>query len=57
MDEEQKNQDVKLEKMNNANIGDIVEENENEQPNDPEEVEVDTELITDAKIDPHLRET
>ena len=55
MDEEQKNQDVKLEKMNNANIGDIVEENENEKPNDPEEVEVDTELITDAKIDPHLK--
>ena len=57
MDEEQKNQDVKLEKMNNANIGDIVEENENEQPNDQEEVEVDAELVTDAKIDPNLRET
>ena len=44
MDEEQKNQDIKLEKMNNANIGDIVEENENEQPNDPEEVRAMTDV-------------
>ena len=40
-------QDIKLEKMNKANIGDVVEETE---------VEADDEII-DAVIDPHLTET
>ena len=40
-------QDIKLEKMNKANIGDVVEENE---------VEADDEII-DAVIDPNLKET
>ena len=48
MDDDQIEQDVKLEKMNKANIGDIIEETE---------VESDEEEITDAVIDPHLNET
>ena len=48
MDDDQIEQDVKLEKMNKANIGDIIEETE---------VEADEEEITDAVIDPHLKET
>ena len=41
-------QDIKLEKMNKANIGDIIEETE---------VEADEENIPDANIDPNLKET
>ena len=48
MDDDQIEQDVKLEKMNKANIGDIIEETE---------VEADEEEITDVVIDPHLKET
>ena len=48
MDEEQIDQDINLEKMNKANIGDVVEETE---------VEADEEKITDVNIDPHLKET
>ena len=48
MDEEQIDQDINLEKMNKANIGDVVEETE---------VEVDEEKITDFNIDPDLKET
>ena len=47
MDDEQMEQDIKLEKMNKANIGDVVEETE---------VEADDEII-DAVIDPNLKET
>ena len=56
MDDEQKNQDVHIEQLNKANIGDIVEEND-DQVDPKEDVEVDEEKITDAKIDPHLKET
>ena len=48
MDEEQIDQDINLEKMNKANIGDVVEETE---------VEADEEKITDVNIDPNLKET
>ena len=48
MDDDQMDQDIKLEKMNKAKIGDIIEETE---------VEADEEEITDAVIDPHLNET
>ena len=47
-DDDQKEQDIKLEQMHKANIGDVVEEHE---------VEADEEEITDAKIDPDLKET
>ena len=56
MDDEQKNQDVHIEQLNKAHIGDIVEEND-DQVDPKEDVEVDEEKITDAKIDPHLKET
>ena len=48
MDDNQIEQDIKLEQMHKANIGDVVEEHE---------VEADEEKITDATIDPHLTET
>ena len=48
MDDDQIEQDIKLEQMHKANIGDVVEEHE---------VEADEEQITDATIDPHLKET
>ena len=48
MDDDQIDQDIKLEKMNKANIGDVIEETE---------VEADEAEITDAVIDPHLNET
>ena len=48
MDEEQIDQDINLEKMNKANIGDVVEETE---------VEADEEKITNVNIDPDLKET
>ena len=48
MDDDQMDQDIKLEKMNKANIGDVIEETE---------VEADEEVIADAVIDPHLKET
>ena len=48
MDDEQMEQDIKLEQMHKANIGDVVEEHE---------VEADEEEITDFKIDPLLKET
>ena len=48
MDDDQIEQDIKLEQMHKANIGDVVEEHE---------VEADEENITDATIDPHLKET
>ena len=41
-------QDIKLEHMHKANIGDVVEEHE---------VEADEEEITDYIIDPYLKET
>ena len=41
-------QDIKLEKMNKANIGDVIEETE---------VEADDETIIDAVIEPDLKET
>ena len=41
-------QDIKLEQMHKATIGDVVEEHE---------VEADEEEITDYTIDPHLKET
>ena len=53
-------QDIKLEKMNKATIGDIIEENEVEATGDvfeEIEVEADNELITDAVIEPDLKET
>ena len=48
MDDDQIEQDIKLEQMHKANIGDVVEEHE---------VEADEAQITDATIDPHLTET
>ena len=56
MDDEQKNQDVHIEQLNKAHIGDIIEEND-DQVDPKEDVEVDEEKITDATIDPHLTET
>ena len=47
MDDDQIEQDIKLEQMHKANIGDVVEEHE---------VEAEEE-ITHAKIDPDLKET
>ena len=47
MDDDQIDQDIKLEKMNKANIGDVIEETE---------VEADDEII-DAVIEPDLKET
>ena len=41
-------QDIKLEKMNKANIGDVIEETE---------VGADDETIIDAVIEPDLKET
>ena len=48
MDDDQIDQDIKLEKMNKANIGDIIEETE---------VEADDETIIDAVREPDLKET
>ena len=48
MDDDQMDQDIKLEKMNKANIGDVIEETE---------VEADDETIIDAVIEPDLKET
>ena len=48
MDDDQMDQDIKLEKLNKANIGDVIEETE---------VEADEEVIADAVIDPQLKET
>ena len=64
MDEEQIEQDIKIEQMNKANIGDIIEEQEVESDDkktkkakiDPH-FDVDAEEILDATIDPHLKET
>ena len=47
MDDEQMDQDIKLEKMNKATIGDVIEETE---------IEADDEII-DAVIEPDLKET
>lgn len=48
MDDEQIDQDIKLEQMNNANIGDEIEE---------QDVEAEKEEVINADIDPHLKET
>ena len=48
MDDEQMDQDIKLEQMNNANIGDEIEE---------QDVEAEKEEVINADIDPHLKET
>ncbi len=64
MDEEQIEQDIKIEQMNKANIGDIIEEQEVETDDketkkdkiDPH-LDIDAEEIFDATIDPHLKET
>ena len=48
MDDDQMEQDIKLEQMNNANIGDVVEE---------QEIDTDAEQISNPIIDRHLKET
>ena len=48
MDDEQIDQDIKLEQMNNANIGDEIED---------QDIEAEKEEVINADIDPHLKET
>ena len=48
MDDDQMEQDIKLEQMNNANIGDVVEE---------QEIDADAEQISNPIINRHLKET